>query len=182
MDVDDYLLRLRAIRESIKPFADTVKPTIVPTVKYANTVTDHEFSTGVFSETEHGDANVDFAKRFMKKFLSLMPTLFPDGRYTMERFDQESNVILEKFFAEDSASVIIFAILGIHLFDRKSDVYRAFNSKNALIRPISFEFSDDKKKKKKDKEDVTYTHTITLQELLSIITNLNFRKNFFRIR
>jgi len=156
-----YLRLLKHIRVEIEPFTKQIQQLLAIAKEHAR------------KETDDQEEEMEQYSLFTKqKFSNLLTSTFDqDGLYTEEWFMQTFESIWATWDTPWYKELILFAILGMHYFDKKHMVYKAFDTRS-LASSLMFSVGSQKKPE---------SITITLEEFLALIDQLNFKKHFFAL-
>ncbi len=164
-----YLELLKSIRHELAPLVASLKPLVDTSVAHAHKVVKEEFSEEVFSDYQVQTEAEILRTTIKNTLLSSIKKELSICQCTLERYQQEKNSIGDKFVSGDIFAVIKFAVLGGNLFEHMNDVFHAFSSEQ-LDQYIDF-------------SSVYHIPiSLSLRDFLTIIDQLNFKKNFFKIK
>ncbi|MFA6256374.1 MAG: hypothetical protein WC606_04285 [Candidatus Absconditabacterales bacterium] len=172
--VHEYFSILKHIRTGIEPFVTQVRPLLQLTKTYTRNELHKDGSDEMYSGFENEEHEEKYHKLAKERFAGLLlvqnDVEHNQQKYDRDRFQQELSVISDTWQENDHKKLIVFAVLGIHYFDKKNLVFDAFTSAQ-LKMGISFALPGYM-------PDAT---SLTLEEFLIIIQQLNFKKYFFAL-
>lgn len=170
--LDMYFYVLKKIRVELEPFTKSIQKLLAVSKVYDISDTDkQESDETILSDQEN---TIEQHHMFDKQQLSnvLTSEVSADDVCSPEWFSSLCTSIGTSRQENSYKDLIVFAVLGMHYFDKKHLVYSAFTPEQLAI-PLFLSWWS-----KKNPVEIVFT----LEEFLAIIDQLNFKKHFFDLQ
>lgn len=163
--LDEYLFILKKIRVALEPFTKSIQKLLDLSKAVAPKNTDN------LAVSSKQKADEDYHPMFTKQQLvnEASSELHADEICTDTWFSSLCTTIWTTREQNNYQDLILFAVLGMHYFDKKQLVYSAFSQEDVENATLHFEAST--------RHEASID--LSLWEFLAIVDQLNFKKHFF---